>query len=301
MLYNSVPSIIDDNLVEKVKVDYNLYREWVKSDEARRCLHEILNQSPSNSISALDCEDYIVKRGLQTEIPYAISMLSSMMTFPLTLAYMMRQIFPNKQDKLSILITGARSESSLPGHFWKEMLFAYDNISNYQIGFSGPDLQANGPGGKGGKPARVSWTKDKDSSIVADLFHVPQGKSKLHENVSLIEQLNSIDLLVLFNPGFGSKVLQESWKPTLNLLLKSGKPIICTAHSKFDANRDLNALNDLISKKEEFGNSKSTSFEFLIEPKLNPFASRCPTVDDKEETEARIVTANQYCYAVRGK
>ena len=51
--------------------------------------------------------------------------------------------------------------------------------------------------------------------------------------------------------GYGSSVLEESWKDSIQLLLNSGKPVLCTAHSKFDMERDLKALKSYIESSSE--------------------------------------------------
>lgn len=126
-----------------------------------------------------------------------------------------------------------------------------------------------------------------------------ENRNFLHEIKDISKILLSHDLYVLFNPGFGSKPLTESWLPTLQILLQTKKPILCTAHSAYDLSRDINALQkiSLDSDYEEFGEP----LEFVISPHLNPFRSHKRTIDSKEETEAQVITTNEYIYAFQAK
>ena len=91
--------------------------------------------------------------------------------------------------------------------------------------------------------ARVITSSTRQLKI-SNLYN---GNCKLHEYKghdgetaeSLMERY---DMFVLYNPGYGSLALQESWKETLMMLVNSRKPVLCTAHSKYDMNRDLSIL-----------------------------------------------------------
>jgi hypothetical protein len=58
------------------------------------------------------------------------------------------------------------------------------------------------------------------------------------------------DAYALFNPGLGHHHLKQSWQPTLQLLASElqqhSKPILCTAHSSLDAERDEKELRRVI-------------------------------------------------------
>ena len=143
--------------------------------------------------------------------------------------------------------------------------------------------------------------KDQDG-IFKRLNNDPQvvtfinGKTTLHEHRDSMELLRSNHAFVLFNPGFGSQALKERWKPTLSLLLECRKPVICTAHSMFDMERDLRALSELSDELDEQDLGESVTFS--LPPGPNPFASQLITVDHKEEhPDAMQVTANKFIYA----
>jgi len=100
----------------------------------------------------------------------------------------------------------------------------------------------------------------------------------------------------------GSIPLSLQWAPTIQLLLQTHKPIVCTAHSDFDLHRDLRQLDKLSSQADEEGLLLGDSIEMIIPPHRNPFATQKLTIDDNEEVEeAKIVTTNHSIYAFSAK
>ena len=82
----------------------------------------------------------------------------------------------------------------------------------------------------------------------------------------------------LFNPGLGHPHLIKQWGPTLKFLLGTGRPLLLTAHSTIDAERDRSVL-------------KETMVEDGVraEYDLNPYASRMEFVDPfSSESEGPI-------------
>lgn len=69
----------------------------------------------------------------------ALRIISSILTFPLSLSYGIQSILSNynkdSRKTLKVLILGARSESSLPIHWWKDSLYSSDKFQNLQIEF----------------------------------------------------------------------------------------------------------------------------------------------------------------------
>ena len=115
------------------------------------------------------------------------------------------------------------------------------------------------------------------------ISQVPHGQTLLHNYPKDLrnELINSTDVFLLFNPGYGSDVLKEGWSPTLDILLQSGKPIIGTAHSRHDLNRDM----EVLKQKET-----SMSINMVMKNHENPFKSQQRTVDEKEEQKGTVKT-----------
>ena len=67
--------------------------------------------------------------------------LSSCLTFPLTLTYAHKLLFPLLPPKLNVLIVGARAESSLPSIWWKDCLYNNQNLHEISVRMTGPGIQ----------------------------------------------------------------------------------------------------------------------------------------------------------------
>ena len=80
--------------------------------------------------------------------------------------------------------------------------------------------------------------------------------------------LNYWDGYILFNPGIGHENLMKSWLPTVKFILKTGKPIVTTAHSDLDSQRDIEIWNSILKSEEYDYDVNKLNYQ------LNPFASR---------------------------
>ena len=78
----------------------------------------------------------------------------------------------------------------------------------------------------------------------------------------------------MFNPGLGHPNLVKQWKPTLKFLVGTGKPILFTAHSALDADRDRAVLEGLLGDSSD-RDSRGDGVEYNI----NPYASRMGFMD----------------------
>ena len=80
------------------------------------------------------------------------------------------------------------------------------------------------------------------------------------------------------NPGLGHKNLIQNWEPTLSRLLQQRKPVLLTAHSDIDANRDKKLLKDV--------------YQIDVQYHQNPFSSRIQYEDPFDKSH--IVRPNHY-------
>lgn len=55
----------------------------------------------------------------------------------------------------------------------------------------------------------------------------------LEHDIASMEALKTIDLVVLFNPGFGHPALLQHWARALDMLLTCSAPLLCTALSVY--------------------------------------------------------------------
>lgn len=125
----------------------------------------------------------------------------------------------------------------------------------------------------------------------------------LHENTLRDKLCAETDMFVLYNPGIGAtKVLSRSWRDTLKLLVKSGKPVLCTALGYEDMERDLKMISEWHGDGllQSAGNSTIPGYSLLIPPDINAFSSqrRSLALTDPDQP---VQTTNMYTYAFCGK
>jgi hypothetical protein len=215
----------------------------------------------------------------------ASKLLSHPLTYPLTLGNSIPALFFDDQSKETIRICciGARAEASLPHDYWREMLIMASlshSCRHWHIDFVGPDVPQNLP------PQTIHLSfdtsaashneKDQDgdssthSSLTMRFFRAPTFH-ELVESPNNTLHMNDWDGFVLFNPGLGHANLEDGWKDTLDLLFfHAKKPLLLTAHSVLDAQRDTTVL--LQKYVDSFDKTH-------LHYSTNPFASRMEYVD----------------------
>lgn len=250
----------------------------------------------------------------------AVGLLSHPLTFPLTLGRNIQAFFRQldiidnhhvdvlgeNNRQLRLCCVGARAECTLPDDYWREFLVALysrhhtgnnvhaDKSFHCTIDFVGPDVPRN----LKSKTLSLLGNENKPSQHVdckvGYKLTMNYYTSFLHEVIlrsraGIIQSL-SWDGYILFNPGFGHPNLQNQWGSTLQYLIETKMPILLTAHSTLDAERDSAVIEKLSPTNEcDYGSSKSYS--------MNPYASRMqfmdpfPTSDKREE---HIVKPNHY-------
>ena len=312
---------------EKKQIEQNLAidKAWSQTPAAKEALSsgsQALKPVRANSMLM-----YLHERGFKVaaENPHssAYRTLSAAMTFPLTLGYGINRIFAKggplggmaefiemEKRPLRVLVVGARAESSLPALWWRECLLSCFHSGairgGIDIGLLGPGLQTMKASPLDNSitfnmhPQRFPGDK-VDIDVVGKVYHVENGMALLHQHPLHMKLLLQTDLFVLFNPGMGHSVLKEGWEETIKLLCMSRKPVICTAHSLVDLQRDKRCLESVTSATDAVEQDLGEPLEFMFEAHENPFASGKRTFDTKEEEGAQIVTTNQYIHAFRGK
>jgi hypothetical protein len=93
----------------------------------------------------------------------------------------------------------------------------------------------------------------------------------------------SWDGYVLYNPGLGHTNLKSQWYETLQFILQTGKPILLTAHSLVDAERDRAVLEKILVEDVNIIRNV-LPFTTYVE---NPYASRMRYVDPFPTTNTR--------------
>jgi hypothetical protein len=208
----------------------------------------------------------------ETDPNHGILLASHVLSAPLTLAKFhnttVKKESGDHSRPLRWACVGARAESTLPYHYWKEMLFLLSNHDNHQhhvsMDFCGPEVHPKIPNNRielDGSALSLQW------------FH----RGLFHE-LPTTKQQPDWDAYILLNPGVGHGNLRQDWKPTLVRLLSSGKPILMTAHSEKDAARDTQLL--------------AQEYQLSVDYQVNPFRSRIKYPDPFDQHH--VVSPNHY-------
>jgi hypothetical protein len=208
---------------------------------------------------------------------HGIRLASHVLSAPLTLAKFHTTTTVKKEsgDPLRWACVGARAESTLPYHYWKEMLFLLSNHDNHQhhvaMDFCGPEVHPKIPNNRielDGSALSLRW-------FHRGLFHELQPTTKQQQQQ---QQQPDWDAYILLNPGVGHDNLRKDWKPTLVQLLSSEKPLLLTAHSEKDATRDAQLL--------------AQEYQLSVDYQINPFRSRIIYPDPFDQNH--VVSPNHY-------
>ncbi len=246
----------------------------------------------------------------------AVGLLSHPLTFPLTLGSIIQSFYrplDNKHSEihrqLRLCCVGARAECTLPDDYWREFLLAifYSHQASRElhrkesfhctIDFVGDDVPRN-------LKSRTITLLDNETQSTAqpvkDEYKLTKNyySSFLHE-VILDSKWGGMQKLcwdgyVLFNPGIGHPNLQNQWRSTLQFVLATRKPILFTAHSALDAERDCAVLS---SDTDLYYGDRGPIL--YVE---NQYASRLCFVDPFPSSDIRvvhIVRPNHYNFFIR--
>ncbi|KAF5116205.1 hypothetical protein DV454_001838 [Geotrichum candidum] len=208
-----------------------------------------------------------------------------------SLAALRYTMFPKDRTKVwqdrpaRFFILGARSESQLPAHVWKQLSYLLQ-FTEFELVFIGPESYFD-------RSRNHYVTSDQKISHRIDnrmtftyytnYFHV------LHEAQDLFPYDPYQDCFFLFHPGLGAPEAMDQWEKSLPGLLESKCPVFVTGFHESDSNRDWEWLN------KKFGNE----MDVLMEPTENIFKSLKWEVNDLDPSE--VYQFNQQMFGFRGK
>ena len=297
----------------------------------------------SNSIEDYLAKRYSIpvdKKHNDIGLNVEIRVLSALLTYPTSLSFGLLSCFseenaiPIDKSDVSVLVVGARAEASLPRVWWAEAVHSLvapapalrtGPPSQLSVNMVGPHLpgglsagppdgplldprgaytyhwlaaaaEESGAASREGLPARFGSIRVSD---------VSRGRSTVHAHPSAARLLAEHDAFVLYNPGYGSPALRDQWRDTLLALLRTGKPLVCTAHCAFDMQRDLRQLHTLVDGLNAASSVAPSSggprhrLQWLLPARPNPFASLRRALDLGEDPAARITTTNQFVTVFR--
>ena len=255
--------------IAAIREDLAVDKAWSLTAAAKEALGAgSMNSKP---VEARDMATYMQERGFkqaaEDQRSSAYRTLSAAMTFPLSLSYGVNRIFAKggplggmsefiemERRPLRVLVVGARAESSLPALWWRETLLSCYNSGviggGIEIGLMGPGLQA-----MKARDNKITFEMHpsrylgdtQDTGVKGSAYHINGGQALLHEHPQHMQLLLQSDLFVLFKPGLGHAALREDWGNMIKLLCMSRKPVLCTAHSLKDLQRDKEFLESKLS------------------------------------------------------
>ena len=213
---------IDHEVIEaEVEREMEADGKWLKSEFAVKSL-KLGTVEPRTYKLSNDIQQHMISRGYESTDSHNESsrrVISSCMTFPLTLTYAHKTLFPAVPSKINVLVIGARAESSLPISWWKECLYNNDNLAEMNIKMIGPGLilkpSTSLSSEKKSESDTLEWThlhiSDhlKDHTVDSNVHprvsvSLPNDLEKqklLHNSEIMIDLLQWADIFVLFNPG----------------------------------------------------------------------------------------------------
>jgi len=232
---------------------------WGKKNSriAQECLEIPRGNKPhtvamKSTLKTRDLEQYLEMRRWKfpveasEDVKFAKALASHVLSAPLTMAvHLLDQLVCpgyqwQKPRTLRWACIGARAEASLPVDYWKEIaiLRKWYNQEPFQLElvFIGPEV-----------PRRPSMILPCGGSSTLKLKWVVGTFHGVSYNAGSRNIVRLFDAFIMLNPGLGHEYLRESWTPTLELILEgveSGHlgPLLLTAHSKLDAERDSQRL-----------------------------------------------------------
>jgi len=232
------------------------------------------------------------------------NLVSHALTYPLTLGshshnfiqHAQEMIKQQHQDEekreqqtklvMNLCCVGARSESSLPLKYWREMLIIANrnhcihcpdylsiNTIEWVIDFIGPEICSSSTQTISLPPNTISGPHQsitlRSHKYYLHQYIIEQYKTKKvkHEECSTMhlkhELKNKWDGYIFFNPGIGHTKLSKFWIPTLKFVSGTRKPILFTAHSDYDSDRDGKILSNIFAsppaKINEAANSPTST------------------------------------------
>lgn len=185
-------------------------------------------------------------------------LLSEPLSYFITLAFVIDQVYKNGTNSLTIHVVGADSMELLAIQALPLLLKLLPKLLNLKIVMIGPNLT---------KQMSVP-PKIQDN---CSLYLVTE---KLYHDYIHDCDFTSPDIIAVFNCGFcefTSEPEKDSWKKTLPVISRlSNSTVVLTSYSEKESRSDLKRLCN---------SGKKGNFDIIMECKLNPFGSLYPHRD----------------------
>lgn len=254
---------------ETTRRQMEMDKQFLLLPEGKQALSRLLSSAPTQSLALSSMHDSITDL-IGSYPPSGLRVMGSLLTFPLTLAFLLQRLPALHKADLRIAVAGARAEASLPAPWWRTALFSLGKVQHLHLTMVGPAQPATSP-----TTATQSWNGKSISITSGSHRHL------LHEDPECASLLESSDAFAIFHPGLGNASMQSLWKPSLDLLLRSHKPVLGSAYSPSDLSADLRVLEGQV--------------EWLLEPAASRFAGPATVT-----ANGQVTANNSFLYAFRG-
>lgn len=202
------------------------------------------------------------------------------LTMPLTILSALEDISCDKPH-LDIHLLGATGRECGGLANFEEMLHLVPGIKSLHVAAVGPSSWGVGPGSRVDLQCCPNCTSQGRSRSVTSY----QG---LYHDFARSDRYSKPDLIVLFNSGWVDGTDAEShWRPTIQLLLESGIPTLCTTYNAQEAVNEKSVMIAL-------------GAEFLVQPEKNKWCGLVPT-PEFIDAEFDMWWQNSHRYIVKGR
>ncbi|ODV94543.1 hypothetical protein PACTADRAFT_50420 [Pachysolen tannophilus NRRL Y-2460] len=275
-------------------------------------------QHPDNLVNMTNWDTFLYTRNFYSmDTEFQLAAVTKMLSYPMTIASILHQFSPYfmkpkgpitleglkslaalrytlypeyrtstlKDRPMRIFILGARAESQLPGHIWKQLGYLFPH-SEFELHFIGPECLYDREKRQYSYNARpVVQRIDEKLAFVyhTEYFHT------LHEAQDFFPYDPYLDVFFLFHPGLSSQEAMPLWHKSIPGLLDSKCALFITGYHQEDIDRDYNWLME----------NYIEDLDVLCERIPNLFGSTKWELNDLNPHE--VFQFNQQLFGVRGK
>lgn len=296
----------------------NIYEHDLRSGRAFPEFDFPTEQHPDKLVNFDNWDTFFYTREFYSmDTEFQLAVVTKMLSYPMTIASILHQFSPYflnpkgpvtleglkslaalrytlypqsrtsslKERPMRFFILGARSESQLPGHVWKQMNFLFPG-SSFELHFIGPECLMDREKGQYAYKERPFVQRiDESLSFVyhTEYFHT------LHEAQDFFPYDPYLDVFFLFHPGLSANEATDQWHKTIPGLLESKCAVFVTGYHKQDIDGDFTWLMENYSK----------DLDILFEGTKNIYSSTKWELNDRNPQET--FQFNQQLFGFRGK
>lgn len=217
--------------------------------------------------------------------PAVTAFLSEQLTFPLTAQCVLESMLPGlaRVQQLSLHLVGAEDgHEPTTGVVWEYLLHRLPCLTRLHVLLVGPQFTIL----EGPREALLCQQCQEDGRQL-----VLEGRKCLYHQFMAEATTGPPDLRLAFNCGFHewAGALDDTWPPSLALMVADSTPLAFTSYMYHEAEQDLLAVQEVARPELE-----------VVKAGLNPYHSLRPIRDWAREDGQQLYHNNQYLTVVRG-